>query len=120
MKRTGFTLIELLVSMVISAGIITAVAALFTPLVQQLLSSFNFSKIRLKVVSPIEAIRTEVQDAKAVYTTSSECYQICMIDRTSGNRIFYYWSGDDRHDRSGTCRHPATQAFTATLLSPHP
>lgn len=98
--RKGFTILEVVISMVLSAAILTAVVFLHAPLVTQFTQAFNFQRLRLKVASPLDALRRELGQAKAVVVDASQCYVLCLTDRVSGNRIYYYWSGSNLQRKS--------------------
>lgn len=100
--QEGFTLLEVVLSMVLASGILTAIILLHAPLINAFSQAFNFQKLRLQVSSPLEFLQKEIAGAKVAYVDATQCYSLCLIDRATGNRIYYYWSGNDLYRKSET------------------
>lgn len=91
----GFTLLEVVLSMVVASAILGAIIVLNSPFLAGFSEAFNFQRLRHQTSHPIETIQKEVASARAVYVDSGECYAVCLVDKATSNRIYYYWAGND-------------------------
>lgn len=96
------TLLEIMLAMTLTSVILAATSMLLSPFLTQYNDALKFQKLRQEVSNSLEAIQNDILSARASYVDSSLCYSLCLIDKTSGNRILYYWSGNDLKRVSGS------------------
>lgn len=99
-KLLGFTILEVTLAILISSALLAAIIILNAPFLKQFNDAFVFQRLRQQVVTPLDAIATEIKNARAAYVDSSLCYGVCLIDKASGNRVLYYLSGSDLYRKS--------------------
>lgn len=99
-KAHGFTLLEVVLAIVISATLLTAIMILNAPFLKEFNEAFVFQRLRHGVTSPLDAMAKEIKDARVAYVDANQCYAVCLVDKTSGNRVTYYWSGSDLYRKS--------------------
>lgn len=111
MKRhLGFTLLEVVLSIGISTALLTAILLLNSPFITQFKDAFNYQRLRHTVAHSLDSMTAEVGKSRASFVDSSACYALCVLEKTTGKRVLYYWSESDLYRKSEN----ATQALACS------
>ncbi len=115
-KNDGFTLLEVAISVVLASFILAAIIGLLNPFLNQFIQARKFQNLRTNVVNPMDVIRRDIENALVTHSDSTKCYKLCMIDRTSGQRIFYYQSGTTLYRKQETMTSAALSCSGGKVL----